>query len=198
LDLHPWHIKKAANIIAHGGVIVYPTEAVYGLGCDPLDPHAVARILDLKNRNIDKGLLLIAAHISHVIKYVHESQQELCTTLFHSAENVSTETAVTWVFKAANHVPYWLTGNRSSIAIRLTQHPIAKAICEQWGQPLVSTSANISTRRPLDRKILAYKIFYKKVDYVVGGSLGKHRSPSEIRDATTGQILRIAQSFTKS
>jgi len=194
VPLRQWPIKKAANIIKHGGVIVYPTEAVYGLGCDPLNPHAVARILTLKHRNIDKGLLLISAHFSHVSQYIHSSQQGTCAALFLATEKETREApvAITWLFKAADHVPFWLTGNHSTIAIRFTQHPIAKAICELWGQPIISTSANISTQRPLNRKVLAYKIFYKKVDYMVAGPLGKQVCPSEIRDVATGQVVRKA------
>ena len=186
--MQQWQIKNAANIIKDGGVIVYPTEAVYGLGCDPLNPHAVERILDLKKRSMDKGLLLIAAHTRQVMEYIHEPQEENLNVLFSSSE-----TPITWLLKAAANVPYWLTGNHTTIAIRLTRHPIAKAICQQLGHPLISTSANISARHPANRKVLAYKYFYGQVDFIVGGSLGKYHSPSEIRDATSGRTLRIAR-----
>ncbi len=183
--MHYWQIKKASNIVKNGGVIVYPTEAVYGLGCDPLNPCAVGKILDIKNRRIDKGLLLITANIKHIMAYIHKPQTDKINAIL-----LSSETPTTWLFKAAENVPYWLTGNHPTIAIRLTQHPIAKALCTQLGHPLVSTSANISTKPPIVRKVLAYKHFYKKVDYIISGSVGNHNSPSEIRDAASGQILR--------
>ena len=113
--MHQWQIKNAANIVMDGGVIVYPTEAVYGLGCDPLNPHAVERILDLKKRNINKGLLLIASNLKQILEYIHEPQEENIYALFSSNER-----PITWLFKAATNVPYWLIGSYTTIAIRLT------------------------------------------------------------------------------
>ena len=113
-------IRRATAAIRHGGVIAYPTEAVYGLGCNPLDWDAVQRLLDLKQRPIDKGLILIASEFDQLRPFIIEPAQEIMAPVFSSWPGPTT-----WLLPAAPRVPKWLTGRHRSIAIRVTAHPLA-------------------------------------------------------------------------
>ena len=182
-----WHIKQASRIIKAGGIIIYPTEAIYGMGCDPLNAHAIEKLLSLKQRDINKGLLIIAADVEQIRPYVDQLDPAMLNKLVQTGPQ-----PITWLVKASPWVPFWLRGNHATIGIRITQHPIANALCRILDQPIVSTSANISQRAPARSGICAHKYFHGRVDYFVSGPLGGFSSPSEIRDISTNQVIRSA------
>ncbi|MES0873077.1 L-threonylcarbamoyladenylate synthase [Sinimarinibacterium thermocellulolyticum] len=183
-DIAPWHLRRALDALADGGVIACPTEAVWGLSCDPLDRHAVLRLLDLKQRDWRKGLILVAAAFDDLPDFV-----ELPS---HNAMKRATATwpgPATWIFPAAPDAPRWLTGEHDGIAVRVTAHPLLRALCERFG-PLVSTSANRSGRPPA-RSITEVRLqFRDTLDAIVPGALGGLAKPTTIRDVQTGHILR--------
>lgn len=183
--LHPWKLREAVRTFEAGGLIAYPTEAIYGLGCDPLDPNAVMRILDLKKRPAEKGLILIAADYAQVKPFIApldaETRQHIC-----AAQPVPT----TWLLPAAKHLPYWLTGAHTSIAVRVTDHPIAAALCRACGSPLVSTSANPAGLSPARNTLTVRRLFGDQVECIIAGATGGNRNPSRIIDAASGQVLR--------
>lgn len=178
-------IQKACRALDRGGVIAYPTEGVFGLGCLPDDFNAVSRILDIKKRDPEKGLVLIAAEISQLDQWINLAGKEF--RLASSASN-----PVTWIVPAAEDVPSWIRGSHTGIAVRVTAHPVAKALCEAAGSPLVSTSANISGRPPTRNALVLRRNLGTLVDYIVPGECGQSRGPSEIRDIKSGQTLRPA------
>ena len=180
-----WHIRQAVRIIKAGGVIAYPTEAIFGLGCDPLNPYAIEKLLTLKQRDINKGLLLIATNIEQIRPYVDQLDASMVKKILGPGVQ-----PITWLIKANPSVPYWLRGNHPTIGIRIIHHPIATAICTCLNQPIISTSANISHRPPAKRRIMVHKYFHGLVDDIVSGSLGKYAAPSEIRDIVTDQVIR--------
>ena len=178
-------IHRAGRILRGGGVIAYPTEAVYGLGCVPDDLEAVARILDIKDRDPDRGLILIAANPSQLEPWIvmPEDPDLLVST---------PERPVTWIVAANPDTPYWITGDNPGVAVRLTTHPVAFALCEATATALVSTSANVSGRPPTRSRFVLRRNFGALVDYIVPGECGPATSPSEIRDFASGRILRPA------
>jgi L-threonylcarbamoyladenylate synthase len=181
-----FHLNQAVMTLNRGGIIAYPTEAVFGLGCYPEDFYAVARILSLKKRSVGKGLILIAASVEQIASYVEypddEVRQEVHTTW---------PGPITWVLPAKTSVPFWVTGGRDTVAVRVCAHPIAQALCHRVGA-IVSTSANPVGCAPATNIIKVWSYFGNKIDYILPGEPGSKRLPTEIREATTGSVLRSA------
>lgn len=176
--------RHCLRLFRQGGVIAYPTEAVYGLGCDPLNPEAAYRLLDLKQRSIDKGLILVASSNSQLAPYVEQS------FLFSPQVQDSWPGPVTWVIPAYAHVPYWVRGAHDSVAVRISAHPLVRELCELFNSALISTSANISHRPAAKSALQVHGQFSNQIDYVIAGDLGGQMRPSRIFDARTGQTLR--------
>jgi L-threonylcarbamoyladenylate synthase len=178
-------LALAAHWLAAGGVIAYPTEAVYGLGCEPLDAQAVRRLLAAKARSEDKGLILVAADWSQLEPYVLPLDPG-CMTAIRAAW----PGPVTWLLPARPDTPRWLTGRHATLAVRVTAHPLAAALCRRWGGALVSTSANRAHRRPARTALAVRRALGADVDYILAGPCGGNRRPSTIRDGLTGAVLR--------
>jgi L-threonylcarbamoyladenylate synthase len=177
-------------VIAAGGLIAYPTEAVYGLGCDPCDADAVRRILAIKGRSEDKGLILIAAGFEALAPFVEVLDAERMAEIRASWPGPNT-----WLLPARHDTPCWLTGRYDTLAVRVTAHPIAAALCRAWsclgGGALVSTSANRSGRVPA-RTVVGVRLQFGATppDLIVAGSCGGNARPSTIRDGRSGRVLR--------
>lgn len=180
-----WPLRRAVETVSDGGVIAYPTEAVFGLGCDPLEEHAVARILEIKQRDAAKGLILIASRLEQLLPFMAALPEPVMAKL-----KASWPGPVTWVVPAASHVPAWLTGGRATLAVRVTAHPVAAALCEACGMALVSTSANKSGQPPARTGLMVRSQLGDAVDCIVPGAVGGSAKPTEIREALTGKILR--------
>lgn len=180
-----WPLRRAVETVSHGGVIAYPTEAVFGLGCDPLEEEAVGRVLEIKQRDAAKGLILIASRLSQLLPFMAALPAPVMDTL-----KASWPGPVTWVVPAAAHVSSWLTGGRSTLAVRVTAHPVAAALCEACGMALVSTSANRSGQAPARSAIMVRTQLGDAVDCIVPGAVGALNKPTEIREALTGKVLR--------
>lgn len=179
------HLDLACHALAAGGVIAYPTEAVWGLGCEPLNRHACERLLALKRRAPRKGFILIAAEFSHVTQFLaHISRPKL------KAAFASWPGPVTWLLPAAAWVPAHLTGGRNTLAVRITAHPVAAALCAAYGGPIVSSSANLSGNAPARTALKVQRAFGERVDYVLPGETGGAARPTTIRDLATGKLVR--------
>jgi L-threonylcarbamoyladenylate synthase len=180
-----WPLRRAVQTVRSGGVIAYPTESVYGLGCDPLEQVAVERIYELKQRDAAKGLILIASDISQLLPFMADLPADVLAKL-----KASWPGPVTWVVPATLSLPHWLTGGRSTLAVRVTAHPIASALCQELGMALVSTSANRSGRPPARTALAVRNQLGDGVDEIVSGAVGGLSKPTEIREALTGKVLR--------
>jgi len=185
MDVAPWHLLAAANALAAGGIIACPTEAVWGLSCAPMNQRAVLRLLQLKKRDWRKGLILVAADFEQLQPYV-----ELPSNNAMKRATATWPGPATWVFPAAARTPPWLSGEHDSIAVRVTAHPVVRALCSRVGGALVSTSANPSARKPALSATQVHLYFKGGVDVVVPGALGGLAKPTTIRDVSTGHILR--------
>jgi L-threonylcarbamoyladenylate synthase len=180
-----WHIKRATSILHQGGIVAYPTEGVWGLGCDPTNVDAVLRLLALKQRLWHKGLVLIAADYAQLLPYVHPLDATRMTAI-----QATWPGAVTWLLPARASTPQWLRGSHDSVAVRVTSHPSAAALCRRFGGAITSTSANLSGRPAARSRLQVLRRFGTKVDYVMPGKTGGRSCPSEIRDGLSGAVVR--------
>jgi len=169
-----------------GKIIAYPTEAVYGLGCDPFNAHAVTKVLQLKQRSIEKGFILIAERWEQVEPLVLPIKPSaLCQVLD------TWPGPTTWVFPAnKDTVPKWIQGQHQGIAIRISNHPIIKALCYHFKKPLVSTSANIQGQPPICDAGTVKTTFGHQISVIIDGALGSQMRPTTIKDAITGAVIR--------
>jgi L-threonylcarbamoyladenylate synthase len=182
----PFKLRLAARLLRAGGVVAYPTEGVYGLGCDPLDGAAVDTVLRLKGRSRRKGLILIAADFEQVAPFLAPLRDpKLAKRLA-----LDWPGPVTWVLRAGWAVPSWLTGGRDTLAVRVTAHAGAAALCRAFGRTLVSTSANRSGGAPARSALAVRRLFGDAVDMILHGPLGGLAGPTPIRDGTSGKLLR--------
>lgn len=166
-----------------GGIVAYPTEAVYGLGCDPLNADAVYRLLAMKQRPVHKGLILIASRLEQLLPYVRFEDD------WAAQVKASWPGPHTWLLPAAPDLPYWINGGRDSVACRVTAHPLAAALCDRFGRAMISTSANRMGQPPA-RTPLQVRLRCPDVDLVLHGPLGNLERPTPIRDARSGTQIR--------
>jgi L-threonylcarbamoyladenylate synthase len=181
----PWHLRAAVQALRMGGVIAYPTEAVWGLGCEPMNERAVERILSLKRRDWRKGLILIASDFAQLEPYVRLPSRNAI-----KRAQATWPGPATWVFPAAPEAPLWVTGDHDSIAVRVTAHPVAAALCTAYGGAVVSTSANRSGLEPARSASELRRQFPSGIDYVVPGATGGLARPTPIRHVASGMLLR--------
>jgi len=176
--------RELQHFLRRGGVIAYPTESCFGLGCDPRNPRAVQRLLRIKGRPERKGLILIASKLSQLKSYL-KPLSSAQTAQLHS----KWPGPHTWLVPASHNCPFWLTGRHSTLAVRVTAHPPAARLCREAGMALVSTSANRSGQKSAKTARECARLFGKQVR-VIPGRIGKQRKPSTIQDLATGKILR--------
>lgn len=181
-----WQITHAANRLLDGEVLAYPTEAVWGLGCDPENEDATLRLLAIKERPVEKGLILIAGAVEQV--------EDLLAPLTDHQRRTMLATwpgPTTWLIPdVADLVPRWIKGEHSSVAIRVTAHPLASQLCLAFGGPVVSTSANLAGRQPARTALQVVSQLGSRIDGIVHGELGREQNPSRIIDLISGATLR--------
>ena len=183
-------LKHAIETVRQGGVIAYPTEAVWGLGCDPWNREAVYRLLDIKSRPVEKGMILVASSESQVVPLLEPLTVEQRQTLAQTWPG-----PYTWLIPdVTNWVPDWVKGQFTTVAVRISDHPVVRALCDAVGHPLVSTSANKAGEPPLmmEDQIISHFGIHSgaMIDTIVPGDTGSQTTPSEIRDLQTGQVIR--------
>ncbi|MCL1551091.1 Sua5/YciO/YrdC/YwlC family protein [Xanthomonas nasturtii] len=184
---HALSPESAVAALTQGGVIAYPTEAVWGLGCDPRQQAAVLRLLEIKRRPVDKGVIVVASGVDVLRDWIDLDALEPAR---RQAVLASWPGPHTWILPVTAQAPRWVTGEHDGLAVRISAHPLVAALCVAWGAPLVSTSANLAggpparSREALDPALLA------TIDGVVDGEVGALAQPTQIRDARSGQILR--------
>ncbi|WP_108652576.1 L-threonylcarbamoyladenylate synthase [Dongshaea marina] len=180
-------IEKATEVLCEGGVIAYATEGVFGLGCDPDNQAAVQRVLEIKQRPQSKGLILIASSLEQLKPYADFSK--LTPEMLKRIEQ-SWPGHVTWVIPAQPSTPDWLTGQFDSIAVRVTAHSQVQALCQAFGKPLVSTSANLSGHPSARTTEEVEQELSEMLGYILPGKILSSVGSSRIFDARTGKQLR--------
>ena len=180
------NLDTLVDIMNQGGVIAYPTESVWGLGCNPWNQKAVNKILSLKKRSPEKGFILVGSHISQFSSLI-----ETLTTAQKKTLEGSWPGPHTWVIPDDTQwAPDWVRGHFSTVAVRVSQHPEIVALCNALMQPIISTSANTSGKAPLVDQNAVETTFSNTIDAIFSGTIGKHKKPTTIQDLFTGHTIR--------
>jgi len=183
-------VAEAASCLKQGLVLAYPTEAVWGLGCDPFNEAAFHEILRLKQRPIEKGVILLASSVNQIAHLLETLSPEMRTQVIDSWSNrTPTERATTWLLPAGEHIPQWIKGDHPKVAVRVTTHPLCVALCNAFNGFIVSTSANPAGLSPA-RSLQEATAYFQQSPNYLNGDLGLSREPSKIIDAETGEIIR--------
>jgi L-threonylcarbamoyladenylate synthase len=177
--------NTAVTHLHSGEVIAYPTEAVYGLGCDPANESAVRKLLKLKGRHESAGLVLIASRWSQLVPWIADIDQALKDKAMQAWPG-----PVTWLFPRASNVPDFVAGKHPTVALRITSHQPSRDLCDAFGSALVSTSANHTSAAPARSVEEVQNYFGRNIAGILAGSLGDTDNPSEIRDLVSGAIIR--------
>lgn len=180
-------VSAELSALQQGGIVVYPTEAVWGIGCDPRNEHAVMSLLKAKQRPVEKGLILIASDYSQLIPYVNESKipEDRKAKIFNSWPG-----PYTWLLPVAEDTPAWITGGSELIAVRVTDHPTVIRMCNEFGGAIISTSANV-TGTPTEQLLENVKqVFGNQVEVYVDEALGGNTQASTITNSLTGEVIR--------
>lgn len=177
-------VDDAVAALHAGAVIAYPTEAVWGLGCDPDNPAALERLLALKARNPAKGMILIAGSVTQIEAWLDGLDDALRERLLASWPG-----PVTWLVPDNGRTHPLVKGQHDKVALRVSDHPLVKALTEAFGGPIISTSANRSGNEPM-RSADAVSAEWQGEVVIVPGELGGRERPSVIRDVLTGDVLR--------
>lgn len=178
-------VRQATPLLKQGAVIAYPTEAVWGLGCDPFDEKAVSKLLTLKSRSVDKGLILIGGSIEHFSFLLDDLASDLMGKLDSSWPGPTS-----WLVPHQQRVPAWVHGDHKTVAVRVSAHAVAAQLCIEYGGPIVSTSANPQGQPAATTADQVETYFGAQLEGIVSGELGGAQQPSIIRDLLTDEIIR--------
>ncbi|NMP30830.1 L-threonylcarbamoyladenylate synthase type 1 TsaC [Thalassotalea sp. M1531] len=181
-------MSTALEVYNDGGVLAYPTEAVFGLGCDPDNEQAVMKLLAIKQRPIEKGLILLASNYSQLLPYIDEQkipQDKRFAILSRWPDGI------TQILPCLSTTPNWLTGKFTTLAVRVTSQPDVVALCNQTNKPIVSTSANLSGEEPALTWQQVEKDLGEKVDFIIKGQTLGFTQPSKIIDGLSGDVFRV-------
>lgn len=178
-------LQHTVAIMRDGGVIACPTEAVWGLSCDPGNEAAVNKILSLKDRERTMGLILVAASMKQLMPLLTNLNAEQLETLRQSWPGPNT-----WLIPHNGVAPEWITGGRDTLAVRVTAHPLTAALCDAFGGPVVSTSANPHGLPPATTATEVEHYFGTGLDGILQGETGGKTSVTSIRDLVSGAIIR--------
>ena len=178
--------QQAAEILDHGGVVAYPTETVWGFGCDPWNQTAVHKILALKQRPISKGLILLAANIQQIAPLTDPLDPSYISLLTRPHA-----IATTWLIPDPKQwAPSWIKGEFETVAVRITSDMQSQALCSAFGKPIVSTSANITGNTVVNEYSTVRKLFEHKIDGILKGDTSGNSHASCIKDLITGHVIR--------
>lgn len=177
-------VDRAVKLLQRGGVVAHATEGVWGLACDPWNETAVNRILTIKKRSIDLGFIVIGTDSS-----AFQDELDVLAPEMRRKVLASWPGHVTWILPS-NRFPDWVTGKRSSVAVRVPDHVQARAVAKLVGKPIISTSANVSGADPALTMDEVCQEFGDLVDYVLPGEIGSAVGPSRIFNAVTDDTVR--------
>lgn len=178
-------VADAVDVLNAGGVIAYPTEHCFGLGCDPQNEVAIKRLLKVKQRQAEQGVILIASNLQQVERYVDLNSATYIDTILTSWPGPNT-----WIIPAMLGVSTYIKGKHSGVAVRVTANPIAKQLCDAYGGAIVSTSANRHGQPSLMNSASVSSVLGEDISYILDEPVGGDDSPSTIRDGMTGQQIR--------
>ncbi len=185
--MSPWALNRFSHEVSRGAVFGYPTDTIWGFGCHPLIAASVARILQIKQRSPDKGLILLSSRLEYCAAYLDAEPEQLKPIC------VPADRPTTWLVPASAFCPPWIRGNFPSVAIRITDHPLMQILCDRLESPIVSTSANRAGRSPVRNALQMRKQFGQELDHIVTGFAAGSGQPSEIKFLDTGITVRSSR-----
>lgn len=180
-------IEEGVSALKNQEIILYPTEGVYGIGADARNEELARAICEIKGRPFTKGLIVLTDSLERLQDWImplSNEQQEMMKTLdfgFHH----------TWLLPRTDLCPDILSGDSPDLAVRLTIHPVARALCEGLQSPLISTSANVQGEPAILQLEDALQFSSSKVKGVVAGDLGGIPQATKIQHIVTGKIYRL-------
>ncbi len=182
--MSPWALNRFSHAVTHGAIFGYPTDTIWGFGCHPLIATAVARLLRIKNRDPARGLILLSSRIEYCDAYIDANARDL--------ESIRAPAArpTTWLVTADESCPPWIRGNFPTVAIRITDHPLIRQLCDKLMAPIVSTSANRAGGTTVRNALQMRRQFGADLDFIVGGFSPGSGRPSEIKSLSDGAIAR--------
>ena len=181
----PEEYEDISDAIVKGKIIAYPTESVFGIGCDPENEQSINKIIEIKNRGKQKGLIIIADEVKKLSKFIHKDYLDL----FIKKSDIESK-PTTWIVPSSKHVLNLVKGEDSSVALRITQHPIASRICKYSNKAIISTSANISNKTPAKNSNEILMQFGEEIDIIVDERVGDSIKPTQIVDLITNKVIR--------
>jgi len=184
--MSPWALNRLAHAVSQGAIFGYPTDTIWGFGCHPLIASSVARILQIKNRSADKGLILLSSRLEYCAAYVALDSEQLKPVLS------TTDHPTTWLVPASENCPLWIRGNYPTVAFRITDHPLLEFLCDRLKAPIVSTSANRSGKATARNSIQMHKQFGDELDFIISGFATGSKRPSEIKSLLNGTTARTS------
>ncbi len=181
------NISRAVEALNKGKVIAYPTEGVFGLGCDPDDESAIKTLLAIKQRPVEKGLILIAASYEQLMPYIDDSQ---LSSIQREQIQKSWPGPVTWVMPKGKKSSVYISGEFDTVAVRVTDHPLVIQLCREFGKPIISTSANLTQQPACKTTEEVTEQLGQTEVVIIAGETGGRDKPSEIKDSRTMATLR--------
>lgn len=182
--MSPWALNRLAHAISHGAVIGYPTDTIWGFGCDPCNAASVLHLLGIKQRAVDKGLILLSSDLLYLEPFIRIDPEQRTQLL------APTDRPTTWLVDASEHCPAWIRGRHPSVAVRITNHPLMQFLCGRLHLPLVSTSANRAGRPTVRNALQMRRQFGDELDCIVSGFNTGGARASTIKSLATGALVR--------
>ena len=186
-SLNAIDVAMGARLITLGAVVAYPTEACFGIGCDPTNRSALKRIARIKNRPVGKGLIVIAHNVESLLPYLSIQNESILDQPLATWPG-----PYTWIFPVSSWASNLLCSADKTIAVRVTAHSVAAHLSRLAGGAIISTSANRHGLTPIRQYVHVERCLGKQLDFVVRGTLGHQKKPTQIRDAMTGHLVRAA------
>ncbi len=178
-------LRRLSHHLRQGGLLAYPTESCYGIGCLPRNNRALRRLVRLKKRPQDKGMIVIGDTAEQLQPLLRPLDKPTLAELKRQWP-----ARKTFLLPADSRLPPLLRGRgRSKLAVRVPDHAVARSLCRQLNTPLVSTSCNLAGRRPVKTERETRRLFGRRL-MIVGGRIGNARTPSQIIDWASGRRLR--------
>ncbi len=175
--------KNIHDTLINGGLIAFPTESMFGLGCDPGNKKAVEKLKKIKNRPQAMGFILLTPDLVTISQWIDPDKKQ--------TEIVSTpvKRPTTYIVPASNSAPCWLTTN-NTLALRINKDPIVQSLSDMLGLPIISTSANRHGEAPCKSASEVQKTMGSLLDYIIEGEKGSFERPSTIIDLCSGKTIR--------
>lgn len=176
-------IRLAAQQIKYGGIIAYPTDTIYGLGCDPYNIEAVENLNLIKQRPLNKQFILLAGQFNQIapLIIVNSEQKKLVE---------DTTESISWIADASSTAPSWLIGKTNTLTVRISQNEIVKKLCNALGHAIISTSANLSGKLPATNSLTIRKYFGARLNHSLATNKKLKAKPSKIIRLCDNRVIR--------